>query len=185
MSPNKSRIPDRSPVILRSQSQKLIDVSQTIKTSQTTKLKFKVSPANSKTQNVSSASELPKLKIMIGARKGDFDEKIINLRTEMDIRHSKYDAIFKSFEKDTQQIKNKQSEVSEMLYSLNATRFNFILSIGFNKPANVHHNFDYFDDIEDLNIRIVAIESNIVKIDRILVNLSEAAANSLVIRIEF
>lgn len=171
----KSTNTDRSPVILRSQSRKSLDVSQSIKASQTNKPKCKISPAISKAQNESSSSELSKLKAMIESQKQEFNGKIISLRTEIDNKHSTYEAIAKSFEKDIQQIKNKQSEISGMLYSLNATRFNFALPIGFNKPANGHYNFD---NIDNLTLRINAIETNIMKIDQVTINLSEAVANN-------
>lgn len=177
----KSAVNSRSPVNLRSKSNKSPSLSQnSIKTSQTllSKTKSKISTTKSVTSCESSSSDFIALKSIVEAQKRVSDEAFRNLRLELDSKYSKFEAFVKCYENDLLKIKCKQNEVTEMLYTLNATRLNFALPIGFNKSAIDYHNNgnkEFNTNLSILSNRINEIETKISKMDTMLINLSEDA----------
>lgn len=172
-----SMIPVRSPVNLRSNSQNSMDQSL-MHESQVVKLKSK----SNKSKKSTDSDEISKLKIIIDNQKREFDDALKDLRLEINKKNSEYGEYANQFQDEIKQVKVKQSEISNLLYTLNATRFDFALPIGFNKPfiSNSNHfSEDYIEDFVDYSKRISDIEAKIKRIDESLCNLNEIAVSNI------
>lgn len=119
---------------------------------------------------------------MILTQKREYEESIKNIQCEINAKHTKYEAFIKVYEKDMQQIKDKQSQMSQLLSTLNATHFNFALPIGFNKPAIGYRSSnddlcsDYFFN---LSKRMDQIELKIVNMEEAILYLNETAVSHI------
>lgn len=171
---------NRSPVNRRSLSQKSSNQSQSsIKSTKLIEIKPKSKNSSVKTVTVneSSSHELLILKSMFELQKKEHEEAFQNLRTEIDIKHSKYEAFVKTYEKDLQQIKMNQKGVNEVLSFLFASHFSFGLPISFNKTSSDDKMFH--EELTFLSNRIDKIELDITKMNEVLISLSEVAVANI------
>lgn len=171
----------RSPIILRNrlQSRKSINSSQTSE-SKRTSIKKELKQNNDQIKNPplneSYGEEIRKLKLMIESQKYEYESKMKELRSEIELKSTNFNNFVKVYEKDVKIIKDKQSKFAELFYTLNMTRFNFALPLGFNKPIsdqmfNVNSHFiensvsmsQQNENIDQINQRMDSIETEFKK----------------------
>lgn len=145
-STTKTTIVHRSPVQLRSQTQSRKSSSSSqipIKMLKSTSMNTKKTASNKSSEsNNSTLNHFCELKSMIQKQKSEYEASVKDLRSEIDSKHMHYENVAKSFMKDLQQIKVKQSEIFKLLHILNTTRLDYALPIGFNKPLTDHHSIN-------------------------------------------
>lgn len=140
-----------------------------------TKNQLKIEELNDNLQSQKSINE---------SQRQEYELGINNLRADMNNKFETNKKMIKAIVYDIEKIKTQQSKISEMIYTLNATTFNFQLPVGFSKPTNqkaeicdrnsISRNDNY------LSSKIDQIETKNAKIDRMLINLIEAVEINII-----
>lgn len=126
---------------------------------------------------------------MIEKQKEENEMSIKKLRDEINSKFAIFEKFREVYEKEMQQIKNKQNNFTELLYNLNATRFNFAMPIGFNKPIDGAIHFEENDPknelsnmiIDALSLKIDDIEEKIVCVEQAIINIAEYVQTNTII----
>lgn len=181
----------RSPVKLRShtvgnQSQKSSNILQS-KSARTSIGKIP-SPKISQIKNqpvkktLNDLSEMSELKQMIETQKRSHETAIKNIHAEIATKYTIFEEFMKSYEGKMLQIKNNQSDFAKLLHTLNASRFNFAMPIGFNKPINdmVCYEAEFSNNelpaliIDALSLKIDEVEERISCFEKTVLEIAKS-----------
>lgn len=103
------------------------------------------------------------------------------MKNEMEKKCAKYESIIESITSDIHQMKKKQRKTSEFLYTINATRLNFALPIGFNKTIEENStNFKKANNDHDTILkRMQDIENKNSNLEKMIETANELIRSSI------
>lgn len=155
----------------QSQTLKPTSIPQAIKKSPESNKK-KISNENT-TDKLSK--EIQKLKSAIETQKNLFETSIDEMKNEMKEKCAKYESIIEAITRDIHQIKKEHHKTSEFLYTINSTRLNFALPIGFNKTieANGANSKNSNNEINTILNRMLDIENKNSNLEKMIKNANE------------
>lgn len=103
------------------------------------------------------------------------------MKNEMKKKCDKYESIIESITNDIHQIEKEQHKAGECLYTLNATRLNFALPIGFNKTIE-ENSTNFKNSSNEINMilkRMHDIENKNSSLEKMIGNANELIGSSI------